>query len=406
MAKYHYKIKNTDGQIEEGEAVSEDRFSLATEMRNVGKTVITIKKIEEKKGMFSKSSSIVLFTRVKLHDKILFIRNLGTMIGSGLPLARALAVLERQTKNAGFKQIIQKIIAGITKGDALSDSFEKHQKVFSSLEIAMVRVGEESGNLAESLDSIAMQLEKSYNLHKKVKSAMMYPSIIMGVMTIIGGLMFIFVVPSLTVTFEEVGTELPRSTQLIIGMSNLLKEHSIFVVIGLIAFGILVRMFGKTKAGKRTFDFIALHVPMISQMVKEYNTAQTTRTLSSLLSSGVGVVQAITITQQVVQNSYYKDVLSISMEDVQKGIPLSDSFVKNEKLYPMVAGELIQVGEETGQLSDMLQKVASYYENEVETKTKDLSTIIEPFLMVIIGAAVGFFALAMITPMYTVMNDI
>ncbi|MCK5096106.1 MAG: type II secretion system F family protein [Candidatus Pacebacteria bacterium] len=406
MTKYHYKIKNVDGEIEEGEAIAEDRFSLANDIRNLGKTIITIEKMEEKKGMFSKSSSIVLFRRVKLHDKILFIRNLGSMIGSGLPLSRALTVLERQTKKEGFKQVIQKILTGITKGDALSDSFEKHPKVFSSLEIAMVRVGEESGNLAESLDSIAIQLEKSYNLRKKVKSAMMYPSIIMGVMTIIGGLMFVFVVPALTATFEDLDTELPQSTQLIITMSNILKEHSILVVIGLILFGIGLRMFGKTKVGKRTFDFISLNIPVISLMVKEYNTAQTTRTLASLLSSGVGMVQTITITQQVVQNSYYKDVLSTSIEDVQKGVPLSESFVKNEKLYPIVAGELIQVGEETGQLSDMLQKVASYYENEVETKTKDLSTIIEPFLMVIIGTAVGFFALAMITPMYSVMNTL
>lgn len=406
MAKYKFKVKNEDGSIEEGEAVAEDRFALSNDMRNIGKSVISIEEVKERKGLFAKGSSIVLFARVKLHDKILFMRNLGAMIEAGLPLSRALNVLERQTKNVGFKNIIHDLLDGVTKGQALSDSLAKHPKNFSGLEISMVRVGEESGNLAQSLETVAMQLEKTYTLHKKIKSAMMYPSIILSVMVLIGILMMIFVVPTLMATFRDLDVELPASTQLVITVSDLFKNHAILVFAGLIGTVVAFVLAGRTKQGKRAFDFIALHVPAVSVMVKEYNTAQATRTLASLLSSGVGVVESITITQSVVQNSYYKDVLKKSIDDVQKGVALSDSFMKNVHLYPAIAGEMIQVGEETGQLSVMLQRVATYFEEEVDTKTKDLSTVIEPFLMVIIGAGVGFFAVSMLTPMYSLMDTI
>ncbi|MCK5027621.1 MAG: type II secretion system F family protein [Candidatus Pacebacteria bacterium] len=406
MKKFHYKAKGQDGKIEEGEATSEDRFSLATDMKNVGKTIISIKEIKDKKGLFSKSSSIVLFTRVKLREKILFMRNLSSMINAGLPLSRALGVLERQTKNPGFKKIIQEISDGITKGNSLSSSLEKHSKVFSGLETAMVRVGEESGNLSDSLDVVAGQLEKSYTLRKKIKSAMMYPSIIMSLMVVIGALMMVFVVPTLMATFQDLDVELPTSTKIIVGTSNFMRDHFLLFILS-VAGGIFALIsLGKTKKGKKVLDFVSLRIPLIGGIVVEYNTAQTTRTLSSLLSSGVGVVEAITITQEVVQNSYYKEVFDKSIIDVQKGIPLSESFIKNEKLYPSIAAEMVQVGEETGQLSAMLQKVALYYEEEVNTKTKDMSTIIEPFLMIIIGLGVGFFAVSMLSPMYSVMGNI
>jgi type IV pilus assembly protein PilC len=406
MPNFHYKIKNIEGNLEEGQSEAQDRFALSTELRGGGKTVISIEEINEKKGIF-KGKQIVLFRRVKLHEKILFARNLSTMIEAGLPLSRALNVLERQTKNLGFKEIIKDVGEGIAKGSSLSMSFGKHPKVFSSLEVSMVHVGEESGNLAKALNVVASQLEKSYDLHKKLKSAMMYPAIIMIIMVIIGALMLVFVVPTLTATFKDVGATLPKSTQFVIAMSDLLRDHGLLFLAGLGLFVFSIVSFGKTKKGKQSFDFIALHVPLISTIVKEYNTAQTTRSLSSLLSSGVGVVETITITMDVIQNSYYKEVLKGSIEDVQKGVPLSEAFVRGQgKLYPLIAGEMIQVGEETGQLSNMLEKVAIYYEDEVNTKTKDMSTIIEPFLMVIIGAGVGFFAVSMLSPMYSLVDAI
>jgi type IV pilus assembly protein PilC len=406
MPTYHYKVKNADGNLEEGDIVAEDRFSLSNTFRGEGKQPISIVEVEVKKGLSIDFKNISLFSRIKLSDKILFARNLSAMVEAGLPLSRALGVLERQSKNAKLKKALQSIAENITKGNSLSDSLSKQEGVFSQLEISMVHVGEESGNLTESLNTIAVQLEKSYSLKKKIKSAMMYPMIIMFVMVIIAILMLIFVVPTLTAIFKDVGMDLPMSTQLVIVVSDFMKDNAVLVLVGLIIVGVGGAMFAKTTSGKRSFDFVALHMPIISTIVKEYNTAQTSRTLASLLSSGVGVVEAITITGQVVQNSYYKKVLKVAIENVQKGVVLSESFVQNQHLYPPIASEMIQVGEETGQLSNMLHKIATYYEDEVDTKTKDLSTVIEPFLMVVIGGGVGFFAISMISPMYSLTSAI
>jgi type IV pilus assembly protein PilC len=405
MPNYHYKVTLSGGGAEEGDMVAEDKFALAAELKNSGKTVISVKEVEEKKSGAG-SISFNFLSKVKLRDKILFFRNLSSMIVAGLPLSRALTVLEKQTSKAVLKKVIHEVNENIMKGQTLSDSLLKYPKHFSTLETSMIHVGEESGNLAESLNTMAAQLEKSFQLKKKIKSAMMYPSIIFSVMIVIGILMFMFVVPALTATFKDLGTELPASTQFIITLSDALKGNP-FMVLAVFAgviFGIMSAL--KTAIGKKIFDFVSLRLPVISVMVKEYNTAQITRTLSSLLSSGVGVVESIHIAGDVLQNFYYKKVLLTTIEDVQKGVPLSDSFVKNENLFPMISGAMIQVGEETGQLSDMLRKIAEYYEEEVDTKTKDLSTIIEPLLMVIIGAAVGFFAISMISPMYSVMSGL
>lgn len=406
MAKYKYKVKDAEGNIEKGEAVAEDRYALSSDMRAIGKSVISIEEVKEGKGLFSFNFNITLFSRVRLHDKIIFSRNLSSMVEAGLPLSRALGVLERQAKSALLKKTIKDLLEGVTKGQTFSEQMAKHPKIFSNLEISMVRVGEESGNLADSLDVIATQMEKVYTLRKKIKSAMMYPGIIMSVMLVIGALMMIFVVPTLIATFEDVDVELPTSTKIVIATSNLFQNHLILLLAGAAAVVIAFILFLRTGIGKRTFDFVALHTPIIGTIVKEYNTAQSTRTLSSLLSSGVGVVETINITYEVLQNSYYKDALKRSAEEVQKGIPLSETFTQYEKLYPAIAGEMVQVGEETGQLSDMLTKVADYYEEEVNNKTKDMSTIIEPFLMVIIGIGVGFFAVSMLTPMYSLVGSV
>ena len=279
-------------------------------------------------------------------------------------------------------------------------------KVFPPLFVSMVGAGEESGNLADSLLIVGNQLEKTYLLKKKIKGAMIYPAIVISAMIIIAILMFIFVVPTLSETFKSMNVELPMSTTIIIGISEFLANHGILaLLIAVIVVTVLVILF-RTPKGKRYGELTLLHLPIFSKLVKESNSARTARTLSSLLSAGVDVVEAISITKSVVQNSFYKDVLTAAGENVQKGIALSAIFMENSNLYPVLVGEMIEVGEETGKLSDMLLRVAEFYENEVDTATRDLSTIIEPILMVVIGAGVGFFAVSMITPMYSIMSGI
>jgi type IV pilus assembly protein PilC len=278
--------------------------------------------------------------------------------------------------------------------------------IFSPLFVSMTKAGEESGSLASSLKQIADQLEKTYLLQKKIKGAMIYPGVITGVMLIIGVIMLTFVVPRLTATFQDLHADLPASTQFIIWLSDVLQHHFILVFLAVVACAASAFYAIQTPRGKRLYDTALLRLPVIGTMVKESNSARTARTLSSLLSAGVDLVLSIEITSDVLQNSFYKDVLAEAKKRVEKGQPLSALFAEHEDIYPVFVGEMVSVGEETGELARMLIGVASFYENEVEQKTKDLSTIIEPLLMVVIGAAVGFFAVSMITPMYTVMNSI
>ena len=408
MPKFAYK-----GETKEGEKVTitveaDDRYAVYDIARQNGHTV---SEVSEAKGFsFGRLTSMdkinVMLSRISADTLVLLTRNLASMLRAGLPLTRALSVLERQSKNPRVKKTFIEIREHINKGGQFYEALALYPRVFSNLYIAMVKAGEESGQLSEALQTLAIQMERSSNLKKKIKGAMIYPAIVITVMVIIGILMMIFVVPAITATFRSLGADLPTTTKVLIGTSDFLSNNSVValgLLIGLIV-GFIYAL--RTNWGKRIFHYIIVRLPVIGNLVKETNSARTARTLSSLLESGVDVISAISITEEVVQNVYYKDILRGAAARVEKGTPLSEIFIAETKLYPVLVGEMIAVGEETGQISKMLGEMAIYYETEVEQKTKDLSTIIEPLLMVFIGATVGFFALAMIAPIYSISDSI
>ncbi len=402
--KFKYKIQTKDKQIIEGYKDSVDRFALASEFRESGSMPIMI---EEAKDKIHKSFlTMDIFGHVSLSEKIVFTNNLSGMLLAGLSLTRALSILEKQSKNVTFNKILTTLVEEVNKGNTLSDGMKKYPKVFSGIFISMVHSGEESGGLPQSLSEVGLNLKKSYDLNKKIKGALMYPSIILIAIFLIGILMMMFVVPTLTKTFKDFGGELPSSTKFIIWLSDTISNHTL-LFLSVIAFIVLVIIvFAKLDFTKKYFDFFILHIPIIGTITKEVNTARTARTLSSLLSSGVDMSKALSITGEVLQNIYYKKLITDSVIAIEKGSPLSASFKEAINLYPVMMGEMIEVGEETGNLSKMLIDIANFYEAEVDSKTKDLSVIVEPILMVFIGGAVGFFAVSMITPMYSVMNNI
>jgi type IV pilus assembly protein PilC len=401
--QYSYKGRNQAGEIVLGTINAADRSEAISEVRETG--IVPFSMTEHKRFSFT-SSSLNLIKQVKLSEKIIFTKNLSGMLRAGLSIYRALQVLIKQTKNAYFAKIIQGLLETIDKGGTLSEGLAKYPKVFSPLFVAMVRSGEESGGLPSSLSEIGLNLEKSYTLNRKIKSALMYPSIIVAAIFIIGILMFVFVVPTLTKTFKELNVELPQSTKIVVGISDLISNHLLFLILGIAAVVALAYMAMRLPRTKRGIDWLVIRLPVIGTIVTEVNSARTTRTLSSLLSSGVTISRAIAITSEVLQNTYYKRVLERVEVAVQKGEAMSSIFKEYPKLYPVMVGEMMEVGEETGKLADMLTEIATFYETEVDAKTKDLSTIIEPVLMVFIGAGVGFFAISMLSPMYSIMDTI
>jgi len=401
---FSYKAQTKEGKVVEGTIEAPEKYSAGRMVREQGLNPIAIK--EFKSAITIDDFISKFFGKVKLQEKILFSRNLSGMLKAGLSISRALEVLEKQTKNIIFKKVLASLVSEIAGGGSLSSGLVKNEKVFSTLFVSIVKAGEESGNLAESLREVGVHLEKAYNINRKVKGAMMYPAVIMGAVVLIGILMFIFVVPTITKTFVELNIELPATTRFIIGISDLFANHALLMVLGLAGLVVGLYYVSKIKYVHDGLDKFITKLPIIGELVKQVNAARTARTLSSLLSSGVDITRAITITKDVVQNVHYKRVLEKTAIDVQKGIPMSDSFKNSNNLYPIMVGEMISVGEETGKISDMLLSIAIFFEEEVDGKTKNLSTIIEPVLMIIIGAAVGFFALAMITPMYSLVDAI
>lgn len=401
------------GATKSGEKVTEtveavDRYAVYEIARTNGHVVsgISEKSSFSLKGLINTEKIDTLLSRVKSDELVMMTKNLSSMISAGLPLTRALSVIERQSTNPKLKATLKGIREDINKGQTFHDSLSKFPKIFSDLYIAMVRAGEESGQLTGALKTLGLQMERSSTLKKKVKGAMVYPSIVIGIMTIIGAVMMIYVVPSITQTFTKMDVELPATTRILIGTSDFMSNHAFLVLGGIAGFVMGFLYVLRTKIGKRVFHFVIVKLPVIGMIVKEVNSARTARTLSSLLSSGVAVMNAITITRDVVQNVYYKDILDEASVRVEKGTALSEVFVEHGDFYPVLVGEMILVGEETGQISNMLEELATFYEIEVDQKTKDLSTIIEPLLMVFIGGAVGFFALAMIAPIYSITDSI
>lgn len=402
--RYTIRATNSKGEETRGEREASDALTLARALRQEGLTLVLATPITANARRMATFTGML--GRIKFHDKILFADNLGSMITAGLSLSRALEVIERQSSSERFRALVHGVADAVRAGSSLRDALAAHPDIFSPLFVAMVGAGEESGKLPESLGIVAEQMGKSYELRRKVRGAMIYPMVIVCVIILIGILMMIFVVPTLTATFKDLHIDLPLSTRFVIGVSDFASGHPFLVLAGfpLILF-VLYRAF-RTSVGKRIMDRMSIRLPLIGPIVLKVNSASTMRTLSSLISSGVPMLEALRITREVLQNGQYRTVIDRAREAVEKGHTLSSVLKQEERLYPVLVGEMAAVGEETGDLPSMLMKGALFYEKEVDQITKNLSTIIEPVLMVIIGIAVGFFAIAMLSPMYSLTDAI
>jgi len=405
MSQFIFKAKKPSGETYEGKRDAADHFELYKLIKESGDEIIEYKEKAQSKGLHL-NINISFLSRVKTIEKINFARNLGAMLEAGLALSRALSVLYRQSKNKALRSVLEDVMAEIDKGTTFADSLGKHPKVFPPIFVAMVHAGEQSGTLAASLKVIATQMDATFTLQRRIRGALMYPAVILTVMCIIGVLMFMFVVPTLLKTFTDLHVQLPLTTQIVLVISNIIQHQGLFVLAGFIGIIIGLIWMSKKPWGKNILHSVLLKLPVIGTLAQEVNTAHTARTLSSLMSSGVDVVEAVSITGTVVQNVHFQEVLKKAENAIKKGDLMSKVFATYGKLYPAFFVEMMSVGEETGKTGEMLIGVAHYYEEDVDAKTKDMSTIIEPVLIVFIGAAVGFFAVSMIQPMYSLVNAI
>jgi len=403
MPTFVYTAKNNKGESRRGEMEGKHKRLIAETLREEGFFVTSIEEKKEAKKS-KKVSWIKMFSKVSLKDRMMFARHLGVMLSSGLSLPKALRVISSQTKNKKFRQILVELEADVKMGSNLADSLEKYP-VFDELSVNMIRVGEMGGNMEEVMALLADQLEKEHKLLSKVRGAMYYPSVILIVMVVVGIAMMTYVVPKLTTVFDNINAGLPWSTQMIITSSNYMSNHQLIVLFGTLGTALFFIIFFRTPAGKRSSSFIFSRMPIIKNVVSKVNNARFARIYSSLTKSGVSVVESLKIISRTLTNSAYQKAFREISEEVQKGKSLHEELAKYPKLFPVLTIQMVEVGEETGRTVEVLVNLANFYEDEIDQVTKNLSSIIEPVLMVIIGIAVGFFAISMILPMYSVMDQ-
>ncbi len=403
MPKYSFTAKSLEGKEQSGITEATNIQALAKTLKQQGFILIEAKPAEEKKGK-RLELSLPFLERVSLTERMMFTRNLQVMIASGLPLPRALNTLSEQAKSQKLKKALLDIREKVVKGKNFSETLEDHPDIFSELFRNMIKVGEESGTLEKVLTVLTQQMEREHELKSKIQGALMYPAVIILAMVGIGILMLVMVVPQLGETFEELGIELPVTTQLVIGIGTFMAERWYFAILIMIALIFFLWTFSKTKTGKKTIDTLILKLPVISALAKKTNSAYTVRTLSSLITAGIPIVRSLEITAGVLGNIYYKEAIMEAAEKVKKGGKLSEALKKHKDIYPLVVFQMVEVGEETGESSEILARLADFFEDEVGNATKNLASVIEPVLMIIIGAVIGFFAISMVQPMYSMLG--
>lgn len=392
------------GKREERVMEAQSRFAVYGEVEKEGARVISIEPV---RGSWIPAwLNISIGTGIKQDEIVTMTKNLSAMLGAGLTLSRALSVVERQSGNKRLKKAATELTESVKQGSAFHEALAAHPKIFSPLFVAMAQAGEESGGLANALAVVGLQMERAQALIRKVRGAMIYPSIVMTAIVVVGILMLMFVVPTLTSTFTSLGVALPLSTRIIVALSNFMAGNATLVVVALGVAVVGGFAFVRSAVGGKAVLWTALHAPVVGELVRETFSARSARTMASLLASGVVVLRALEITKDVVGKNVFGAVVEEAQTRVRKGEAISAAFGAHPKLYPILFSDMIAVGEETGKVAEMLLQVAEFYEADVEQKTKDLSTIIEPVLMLVIGLFVGIFAVSMIAPIYSLSSAI
>ena len=408
MSLFAYSAAKQNGTLVSGEREAENDKALAVALKQEGLLLLRAQSADKKRNFFKidVNEIIARFRPVGLVERMFFARNLSVMIKAGLSLTRALEASSEESSNPKFKKIILEILNEITKGKSFADALRPHPKAFNELYVNMVEVGETSGKLTLVLRLLSNQMKKDHDLRARVKGAMMYPAIIIIAIFGIGGLMMVYVIPTLAETIKSLGTDLPLSTKIIIAISDFLQHYAIVAVAGLVTCIVTVWRILKSKSGKNIFDRIILKIPIFGGLIQKFNLARFTRTLAYLIASGIPIVHGLEITARVLGNVKYREAVNEAAQEIQKGKQLNEILHAHPDIFHPMVVQMIKVGEESGKISDMLLRLAMFFEEDVDNTTKNLSTIIEPVLMLMIGAFVGFFAISILQPIYGSLGNI
>jgi type IV pilus assembly protein PilC len=403
MATYAFKALDLAGAPTKGEMEAGDKQAVAAQLRSKGLIVVDI----EERTPASAGDLLAGFKKVKADDLVIATRQLSTMVNSGMSLLRSLYVIEEQTENDKLRDIWIAVRKDVEAGLALSDSLAKHPDVFNDLYVAMVQAGETGGILDNTLVRVAEQLEKDAALRRQVKAAMVYPSLIGGFALVVLFALVAFLVPVFEKIFKDFGGELPAITKFTVWLSHMMTGRWYVMLAVTVAVVWTFRRWKKTETGRMQWDRLKLKFPMkIGGIVQKVALARFSRTFSGLIAAGVPMLEAIDITGRTSGNRVIEKAMEDVRESVKKGGSLTAPMTQVPEAFPVMVTQMIGVGEETGALETMMTKVADFYEEQVEAAVKALTSILEPIMIVVVGAIVGFIVIAMYLPMFKVYDQI
>jgi len=395
MAVYIWEAKTGKGEKRDGELEAPDETTVRVQLRRLQLTPTKIKK--KPKDLLGNVK--FLKPKVTQKDLVIFTRQLSTMIDAGLPLIQGLDILAKQQVNKTFRDVLTDIKTNVETGSTFADSLARHDKIFDSLFSKMVAAGELGGIMDVILNRLAMYMEKVMKLKKKVKSALTYPLVVLCIAVLVVAIILIFVIPVFQKMFADFGQALPVPTQIVINLSDFFKKNIIFMIAGLIAFVFAFRRFYSTAKGRKLVDSLVLRLPVFGPLVRKVAVAKFTRTLGTLISSGVPILDSLNIVAGTAGNKIIEEAILKVRVNISEGRPIAEPLMETG-VFPNMVVQMITVGETTGALDAMLGKIADFYDDEVDASVDALTSMIEPFMMVFLGGTIGGLVIAMYLPIF------
>jgi type II secretory pathway component PulF len=399
MPIYNYIAKNEHSETVKGKVEANTKNVAVEVLRSRSLFVVDIK--DQGDDLLGQLNNLT--SGIKPDDVVNLTRQLSTMVAAGLPLTEAISILEQQGKPAMVK-MLGEILRDVESGKTFAESLEQFPKQFNKVYVQLIKAGESAGVLDDVLNRLADNLEKNKEFKAKVKGALIYPVIVVVAMIAVALVMMIFVIPKLTDMYADFGAELPLATQLLISVSDMVAQFWWIVIGGLVGGVVGLRAWGKTKEGARKIGEFIMKIPIYGKLRQKIILTEISRTLSLLLGAGISLIQALFIVADVSDSILYKEEVEAATKKVEKGIPLAQTLV-NKDLFPLILSQMISVGEETGKLDEVLLKLSAYFQSESEHEVKNLTTAIEPMIMIVLGVGVALMAVAIIMPIYNLTSQ-
>lgn len=399
--KFIYQARTRAGDFKKGLVTAANQSKAEQLLADNGLVIISLK--EQRDSWLSKLD--VFSNRISYKDLVLFSRQFSTLVAARVPIVQSLRILESQVSNKGLIKITKNLVQAVESGESLSSALAKHPKTFGNIYVSLVRSGEASGQVAESLSYLADQLEKDYDLRSRVKSAMTYPGFVLSALVVVGILMFKFVLPNLVSVLKEQNAELPLVSKVLIQFTDFFEVYWWVVLLLLAGLAVAVRFYVQSSAGRYVWDKYKVMLPVMGVILQKIYLARFSRNMATLMAGGIPVIQSLKIISDIINNVIYRDILLEAAQQVTNGKTISESLAHHKEFPPLIT-QMVKVGEQTAQLDTILLKLAVFYEKEVDTKVATLSSLLEPIIMLVLGLGVGVLVAGVLLPIYNLASAV